>query len=328
MSFLPDIAFELLSTSFQNDRLAHAYLITGEEGSGKQQLACKLICLVNKIEKNENRGQTLESLKSGTVNVIGPESKSRRITIDGIRGAEKALRMASHSSLKKFVVINEADRMVPAASNAFLKTLEEPPQNSVLLLLTTQPEQLLTTILSRCIRISLRGGTTDWKISEEAKQFLDQLRNFFTEGRQGVSAALSLMKVFSGILSSEKSRISKGNDELLKLEVKTYKQTTEGDWLKRREDYYKAVSESEYLEFRSKLIEYLMAWFGDALRQQNGWNKLDLKDYADTTRKLAEQLDTTALSKKMDAIERLRNNLNTNVQEALALETAFIQAFS
>ena len=65
MSFLPDIAFELLSTSFQNDRLAHAYLITGEEGSGKQQLACKLICLVNKIEKNdESRSAMMIALKN------------------------------------------------------------------------------------------------------------------------------------------------------------------------------------------------------------------------------------------------------------------------
>lgn len=328
MSFPPDKAIDLLSNAFRNDRLAHAYLITGEEGSGKQQLAYELICLVNEIEQSDDSGQTLDSLKSDTVNVIGPESKSRRITIDGIRAAEKALQMASHSSKHKFVVIKEADRMVPAASNAFLKTLEEPPRNSILLLLTAQPEQLLSTILSRCIRISLRGDSTEWKISEEARQFLDQLRNFFIEGRHGVSAALSLMKVFSGILSAEKTRISKSNDELLKVEVKTYKQTTEGDWLKKREDYYKAVSESEYLEFRSKLIEYLMAWFGDSLRLQNGWNKLDLQDYADTTGILAKQLDTSTLSRKMDAIENLRNNLNTNVQESLALETAFIQAFS
>ena len=327
MSFPLEEAFDLLNSAHQSSRLAHAYLITGSEGSGKQELARKLICLINKIEETDSY-QSLESLKSGTVNVIGPESKSRRITIDGIRGAEKSLHMVSQGDLKKIVVIKEADRMLPAASNAFLKTLEEPPDNSILLLLTAQPEQLLSTILSRCIRISLKGNAEGRKISNEAEQFLDQLRNFFNESRQGVSSALSLMKVFSGILSEKKSRISKRNDEALKQEIKTYKQTTEGDWLKGREAYYKAVSESEYLEFRSKLIEYLLAWFGDSLRQQNGWNKLDLQDYADTTRRLAEQLDSAALNKKMDAIESLQNNLNTNVQEALALESAFIKAFA
>lgn len=325
MSFPLEEAYRLLCNANQNGRLAHAYLITGPEGSGKQVLTRQMICLLNGIEDS---GQSLDALKSGNVNVIGPESRSRRITVDGIRLAEKGLRMASEKGLKKVVVIKEADRMMPAASNAFLKTLEEPPDNSLLFLLTAQPEQLLTTILSRCIRVSLKGDSRAQVVSEEAQQFLDQLRLFYNEGRQGVSAALSLMKVFSGVLSQEKVRIAKLNDESLKLEVKTYKQTTEGDWLKRREDYYKAVTESEYLQFRSKLIEYLLAWFGDALRQQNAWTRLDLPDYADATKHLAGKLSPTDLSKKMDAIDSLRSNLNTNVQEALALESSFIQAFA
>lgn len=328
MSFSPDKALGLLQSAHQKDRLAHAYLITGPEGSGKQDLAFRLICAVNNIAQTDSGKQTLESLKSGTVNVIGPESRSRRITVNGIRGAEKALQMASQRGFKKFVVIKEADRMVPAASNAFLKTLEEPPDNSILLLLTAQPEQLLATILSRCIRISLQGSSQAREISDEARLFLDQLRDFFNEGRKGVSSALSLMKVFSGILADEKMRIGKRNDALMKDEIKTYKQTTEGDWLKRREDYYKAMTESEYLEFRGKLIEYLLAWFGDSLRQQNDWHRLDLQAYADTTKELARDLNAAALVKKMDAIETLRNNLNTNVQEALALESAFITAFA
>jgi len=328
MSFPLDKALELLLNSHRNERLAHAYLITGTEGSGKQELAGKLICAVNGIGGTDSNSWALEGLQSGMVNVIGPESRSRRITVDGIRGAEKALQMAGESGLKKFVVVKEADRMGPAASNAFLKTLEEPPKNSILLLLTAQPEQLLTTILSRCIRISLKGSSQAWEISDEARLFLDQLRDYSRDGRQGVSSALSLMKVFSGILVEKKARISKRNEEALKLEVKTYRQTTEGDWLKRREDYYKAMTESEYLEFRGKLIEYLLAWFGDSLRQQNNWHRLDLQAYAETTKELARQMDATSLGKKMDAIETLRNNLNTNVQEALALESAFITAFA
>lgn len=328
MSFPPEEAYTLLRNSYQNDRLAHAYLITGVEGSGKQELCRRLICLVNGINELDPDKQSLQSLKSGNVNVIGPESRSRRITVDGIRQAEKALRMATESGLKKVVVIEDADRMMPAASNAFLKTLEEPPDNSLLFLLTAQPEQLLTTILSRCIRISLKGEGKAWTISDEARHFLDQLARFYQEGRAGVSASLSLMKVFSGVLSQEKARIGKLNDESLKGEVKMYKQTTEGDWLKRREEYYKALTESEYLLFRSKLIEYLLAWFGDAMRLQNQYERLDLPDYADSTKVLSTSMDSTQLSEKMDAIESLRNHLTTNVQEALALEAAFIQAFA
>lgn len=328
MSFPADKALGLLRNAHRNGRLAHAYLITGPEGSGKQEIARQLICLVNGIDAADERNRSLEGLKSGAVRVIGPESKSRRITVDGIRAAEKGLQMASEKGVTKFVVIQEADRMVPAASNAFLKTLEEPPEHSMLLLLTAQPSQLLATILSRCIHIALRSDGQGWRISDEARSFLDQLRDFSTENRGGVSAALSLMKAFSTVLAGEKTRIGKRNDEALKLEVKTYQKTTEGDWLKRREEYYNAVSESEYLDFRNKLIEYLVAWFGDALRQQNGWQQLDLPDYAESTGQVARQNQPFALGRKMDAIETLRGNLNTNVQEVLALEAAFIQAFA
>jgi DNA polymerase-3 subunit delta' len=306
MSFPADKALGLLRNAHANNRLAHAYLITGPEGSGKLEIARQLICLVNGIDGTDERYQSLEGLKSGTVRVIGPESKSRRITIDGIRAAE----------------------MLPAASNAFLKTLEEPPENSMLLLLTAQPGQLLATILSRCIHIALQGDARGWRISDEARDFLDHLCDFSTKNRSGVSAALGLMKAFSTVLVREKTRIDKRNEEALKLEVKAYQKTTEGDWLKRREEYYKAVTESEYLDFRNKLIEYLVAWFGDALRQQNGWYQLDLPDYADSTGQVARLNKPAVLGRKMDAIETLRGNLNTNVQEALALESAFIQAFA
>ncbi len=328
MSFPADKALELLRNAQRNGRLAHAYLITGPEGSGKQEVARQLICMVNGIDDTGEQSSNLEALKSGTVRVIAPESKSRRITVDGMRAAEKGLQMAGEKGVTKFVVIREADRMVPAASNAFLKTLEEPPENSMLLLLTSQPSQLLATILSRCIHISLQGDGTSWKISDEARAFLDRLRDFSAENRGGVSAALSLMKAFSTVLAGEKARITKRNDEAMKLEVKMYQKTTEGDWLKRREDYYKAMAESEYLDFRNKLVEYLVAWFGDALRQQNDWHQLDLPDYAPATGQVARLYPPAVLGRKMDAIESLRGHLNTNVQEVLALETAFIRAFA
>ena len=82
-----------------------------------------------------------------------PESKSRRIVIEQIRELEHALQMRSTNGRRKVVIISEADRLQPQAANAFLKTLEEPPSNSLLLLLTALPEALPDTIVSRCISI-------------------------------------------------------------------------------------------------------------------------------------------------------------------------------
>src|SRR5207237_6964577 len=81
--------------------------------------------------------------------VTEPASRSRKIVVDQIRGLERALQLRTAGNRKKIGIIRDADRMQTQAANAFLKTLEEPPQNSLLLLLTALPEALPETIVSR-----------------------------------------------------------------------------------------------------------------------------------------------------------------------------------
>jgi DNA polymerase-3 subunit delta' len=84
---------------------------------------------------------------------------------------------------------------------------------------------------------------------------------------------------------------------------------------------------AEYLQFRSRLLEYLVAWFGDALRLQSGGVELDLPAYAEVTARVAKRFGGRDLDQKIDEIEKLRAHLNTNVSETLALEVAFVRAF-
>lgn len=355
MSFTVGRAYELLNAAHGHQRLAHAYLITGAEGSGKRDLAVRLIEMVNAasaageedpglgldLEPPKSAGvfdgrdvPSLESLRSAHVTVIEPESKSRRITVESIRGAERPLHLAAPENVTKFAVIVDADRMGSAAENAFLKTLEEPPRASMLLLLTARPELLLDTILSRCIRISLHaqrsGSGTEVSMVEDGpgRSLLDALAEHTKEKRSGVSAALGLMAVFSSALKEEKEQIGKINDASMKEESQHYKQSTEGDWLKRREDHYKALTEAEYQRVRSRYIEYLVAWFGDALRQQHERPHLDLPEFSAATSDLGRSLNTATLIQRAAAIDKLRDNLNTNAHEALALENGFIRAFA
>lgn len=259
--------------------------------------------------------------------VVRPESKSRRISVDSVRAAESTLYKTADRGVTKFAVIVDCDRMGPAAENAFLKTLEEPPQASMLLMLTAHPEQLLDTILSRCIRIPLQGPAGPIQLGEGARRFLDAVRAHAESGAGGVSAAMGLMGRFTAVLREEKAAIAARNDEAFKAEADHYRKTTEGDWLKRREEAYKAISEAEYLETRNRMLEYLLAWFGDALRQQNGGRHPDLAEYAGATSALAARLSPDELNRKIGAIEDLRSHFNTNVNETLALESAFVKAF-
>ena len=85
------------------------------------------------------------------LHVVQPESKSRRIVIDQIRELEHSIQRKPLVGGSKVAIIHDADRMQPQAANAFLKTLEEPPPGSLILLLSTVPEAILETVLSRCV---------------------------------------------------------------------------------------------------------------------------------------------------------------------------------
>src|SRR5438067_5655769 len=165
MAFSRTAALECLRRAHEQDRLAHAYLISGPPGSGKQRLAAELASLVNGTQPSD-----IFSTKAREIFIAQPESKSRRIVIEQIRNLEHALQMRAANGRQKVAIISDADRLQSQAANAFLKTLEEPPKNSLLLLLSALPEALPETILSRCIEIPLApDGKRQNKAEEEEK---------------------------------------------------------------------------------------------------------------------------------------------------------------
>src|SRR5581483_9003208 len=85
---------------------------------------------------------------------IRTESRSRVITIDQMLELMQAIHLKPTEAEYKVAVVVAADRLNVQAANAFLKTLEEPPTKSILILLTTEPQRLLETILSRCLRLN------------------------------------------------------------------------------------------------------------------------------------------------------------------------------
>src|SRR6266511_3246874 len=164
MPFSRTTALEYLRRAHQQSRLAHAYLITGPPGSGKRLLAADLASLVNSTPAGD-----VFSAKAREIFVARPESKSRRIVIEQVRDLEHALQMRASNGRRKVAIIFDADRLQPQAANAFLKTLEEPPRDSLLLLLSALPEALPETILSRCIAIPLASDGEARSKKEEEK---------------------------------------------------------------------------------------------------------------------------------------------------------------
>lgn len=321
MAFTADEAFSLLQKSQANNRLAHAYLITGPEGSGTRELATRLAGLLVKRE--------VDPLKHTDVHIAEPESKSRRIVIDQIREMEKELQLRSMTGGQKVGIIFDADRLMEQAANAFLKTLEEPPRNSTLLLVSSYPDQLLETILSRCIEVPLRP--TERRLSSERQVILLKMLSDFSKLPQpNMPQTLTLVRQFQALLGQAKEAIKDQTDAAFKAEEKHYKQTSDamGDWLDAREEYYAALAEARYRSERSALIETLEQWWADVLRHQQGAEHLDHPEFAAATQAVAGKHSVPDVLRRAVAIEKLRENSGRNVQEQLSLEVAFLEAFA
>src|SRR5437868_12172114 len=192
MAFSKKSAIGFLRRAHEQNRLAHAYLISGPIGSGKREVAAELANTVN-----GTRASDVFSSRAREIFIAEPESRSRRILIEQIRALEHGLQMQAAEGRRKVAIIAEADRLQPQAANAFLKTLEEPPANSLLLLLSALPEALPDTIVSRCISIPLAANGEEIKIPERA-ELVELLRDTAREKNWGVQ---QVYRVAQGVQS-------------------------------------------------------------------------------------------------------------------------------
>jgi DNA polymerase III subunit delta' len=317
MPFLATEAAEYLVRAHQLGRLAHAFLITGPDGSGKLALAERFYCAINKVHN---------AVRDPDFHLIQPESKSRRILVEQIRGLEEELRLRSTTGQLKFGVIAEADRMMPQSANAFLKTLEEPPNGSLLLLLTSLPEALLETIRSRCVVLTLRSPNVR-PLGLAERVFFDTLAQLADERSWTVGSALALARLFQDQLARIRTDIEAEHDERLKRESEIYKNSTDGKWLEQEEDRLGVLTESRYVRARMAFVERILEWFGDALRAHQGGEEKDLSDYRAATASFAKDIPVSDLLDRIRAFQQLREHLSRNVQEGLAIEVAFLKAF-
>jgi len=322
MAFSRKAAIGFLRRAHEQKRLAHAYLISGPKGSGKREVAAALAQAVNGTDAAD-----VFSSKAREIFVAEPESKSRRILIDQIRELEHGLQMRGIEGRRKVAIVAEADRLQPQAANAFLKTLEEPPANSLLLLLSALPEALPDTIVSRCISIPLARNGEEIKMPESA-ELVELLRDTAREKNWGVQQAYKVAQGMQSLLGGIKEQIKNQTADALKAEETRYRNSTDsGDWLEDREDYYKALTESLYIQRRAMLVEVLIEFWSDVLRACSSVPHRDFPAAKKETAALAERFSAADVLRRIQRLEELRDNLGRNIQEALAFEVAFLDVF-
>lgn len=278
-------------------------------------------------KKPMKQAENLDELEGDLVRIVRPYGKARFIRVDEIRELEKAMYQAAEADKWKVGVIVDADRMQAAASNAFLKTLEEPPNGCLLMLLTHSPERLLPTILSRCVNISLMSDGAERIPLEGESEMIATLLRVGKQGFSSVSRALTIKAVFATLLNKRRIAISKDHEATQKEEEKHYKNATDGEWLKDREKHFESLTQSDYLLERSKFIDLLILWLGDLVRLKTGAPRLEFQQHESAMMGIAEKENLESLLRRMEALEDLRGMFETNVSEALALEVGFMKAF-
>lgn len=155
-----DAVVRTLTHALLSGRLVHAYLFSGPRGSGKTS-AAKIMarcidCEHGPTPTPDNTCLHCEAMLAGTaLDVVEIDAASNR-GIDEIRALRESVKFAPAAMRKKVYIVDEVHMLTKEGANAFLKTLEEPPEHVVFILATTAPEALPLTILSRCQRYAFR----------------------------------------------------------------------------------------------------------------------------------------------------------------------------
>jgi DNA polymerase-3 subunit gamma/tau len=154
---------QTLANAIKSNRVAHAYIFSGVRGVGKTTtariLAKALNCVKGPTAEPDNTCDSCREISAGTsLDVLEIDAASNR-GIDQIRELREMVRYAPASSRYKVVILDEAHQLTDEASNALLKTLEEPPERVVFILATTRSEDLVETIKSRAQLFNFRSLT-------------------------------------------------------------------------------------------------------------------------------------------------------------------------
>ncbi len=297
-------------------QLPHALLLTGEAGIGKAEFAVQfarsLLC-----EQPDAQGHACQQcaacqrFNAGShpdLLRVEPEEAGKPIKVDQIRQLIGETALASHYGGYRVLIMDPADAMNSNAANSFLKTLEEPPADSVLLLVSALPSRLPATIRSRCqfLRFSAPAPEVvkDWLVEQDPSAGTEELR-----------AALQLS----------------GGAPLLA------RQYLSQDWIEQRHTLLQALVEiaqgvtkpgavaSQVLKLDRRLpIHWLYHWIADLIRLINNNNTLKNKDLERDLQNISRQLDLKQLHLLLDKVQQADRLVDTSLNQQLLWEDLLI----
>ncbi len=306
---------EYFKNAISMDKVSHAYILNGEEKSGKMMLA-EAFAMTLQCEKNGNTPcNECHSCKQ-SVNRNQPDiiyvthEKPNTLGVEDIRKQiNDDIVLKPYSSKFKIYIVDEAEKMNIQAQNALLKTIEEPPSYAVLILLTTNADSFLPTILSRCVRLDIKA-VPDEKIRRflmEEKQVPSYQADVcvaFAQGNVGKAIALASSENFNEMKNSAIQLLKRINDIDLYEMTQAVKQITE----------YK-LEINDYFDL-------MMVWYRDVLlyKATADANRLIFQEEIYSIKKEASHSSYEGIENILKALEKAKIRLKANVNFELLIE--------
>ena len=316
-----------LSQARLNGRVFHSWIFTGDNASELHRFVYSWlqICICEKPTKDGDACghcdfcQRFEKKIYPYLFEIKPTSKSRRILVDEIRDLEHFLYLTTAGELKLGLIV-DADCMSIQAQNAFLKTLEEPVANVILILTTQNVEGLLPTIRSRCQTVALRSNQYEYRFNGSIDLFkvLATMKKgagamAADSGSEQIKAILEKLKKEAESLS-KKGRNRRGRDHDIQNK----------DAKKKQESIVQAQIASQYISLRTQVISAIHAWYGQEFLRSSGI-PIDSLPHPDFYSDLANNVKNE-IPNSNDALHALQisdnliENFVLNVSEQLAVQ--------
>ena len=311
---------EHLQNALETGKVSHAYIINGEKSSGKEFVA-KIFSMALQCEQggtdpcNECRScrQTLSKNQPDIIWVT--HEKPNTISVDDIRSqVVNDVEIKPYSSRYKVYIVSEAEKMNIPAQNALLKTLEEPPAYVVILLLTSNINTFLATIVSRCVVLNMKPVRDSLmrKYLVEELQIQDYKAEVcvaFARGNVGRAKALASSEEFENVKAEALSLLKYIQDMELMEIIAAVKKITE----------YK-LEVSDYLDI-------LSIWYRDVLlfKATNDVNHLVFREEIQAIRKVAGRSSYEGIERVISALNTAKRRLEANVNFDLTMELLIME---
>ena len=300
MSSVAQERLSSLTKRFHSDRLHHGLLFRGDNLLFLEQAARTLCHEILNFPEDTTEHPDLFHLR--------PTGKARIITVEKTRNLLNDLYRSGHQGSKKVAIIYEVDRMRKEAANAFLKTLEEPPSGTYLILLTTRPYSILPTIRSRTLLVRLEEPSKENDI-EEIDNWMDDYRNWVTlllDRQKLKQDRVGPVFMAYGLMEGLTALIKKTADSTAKEALSNVSQELDD---KERDAYESGLRRG----IRSSMLKKV----SDNTRNLITENNFNAESLAQVGNKLA---------KVIKKLERTTGLLEVNLKEDSALEDFFLSS--